>query len=771
MGTAGTRSTPRPAPWNFAERRDAPSGLDALALLDAHGLRTAPHVAARLASELAGDPEALLQTARALRPAQRLGHASIPDPLPVVPAVATAMAQSARELGPFDRRVLLTAAVCVGDRTDLLLAASDCSMADLLDAASSRHLLLVAGHFAFADPRMRAWIHGMAALADRTEVHAALAAAHQAAGAGALSVWHRALSTLEGDPELVEPLLAFANAVDAEGDADRAHAIAREAAGHARGAAHERAALVAGLAALHAGLVDDAVGWLEIAAASSEPRTAGDALPVLVHAVGLRSGHVPAELLAIADAALPGEPMTADGQRSMRSAARAYAVAACADVEAGDPASAARRFARAAELGGDDPAVVAAREWCGFLGAAPVGRSAAASGDPTAATSPVPQDPAAAVRRFCETGALGGVDLCARAPLVRAAEALLQAHTQLGRGEVERAAHGLTRAAADLPLALPLGGLGVILARRLDVLRTGAVGVLGASIAASTPAPWRAPIRVGEQGDLALVAFLDGRYDEAESLSSLAGERCRAAGPGGLAVPGLGGADESPEVTAGRTSGGPAAQDTATLAEVRRLATAAAREADIRRGHEAAERAAKIVSTYRRGQAELLVAQAYAACSTPAATRRHLVAASTLFRESGAEAWVRLVEGRLRELVDEPGRAIRLEPPDSADHGRSGLATSGADRAGPDGGPLQSGGGTRSSATLADRREEWAALLTARELEVAMLIAGGASNRDISSALFVSVRTVEVHVSRIFAKLDVRSRLELAVRAHGGTPA
>ena len=52
--------------------------------------------------------------------------------------------------------------------------------------------------------------------------------------------------------------------------------------------------------------------------------------------------------------------------------------------------------------------------------------------------------------------------------------------------------------------------------------------------------------------------------------------------------------------------------------------------------------------------------------------------------------------------------------------------------------------------------------LSARELEVARLVAGGLSNPAIASALFISVPTVKTHVSHILAKLGLESRVELA---------
>lgn len=52
--------------------------------------------------------------------------------------------------------------------------------------------------------------------------------------------------------------------------------------------------------------------------------------------------------------------------------------------------------------------------------------------------------------------------------------------------------------------------------------------------------------------------------------------------------------------------------------------------------------------------------------------------------------------------------------------------------------------------------------LTEREREVARWVAAGASNAEIADGLFVSVKTVERHLSNLFAKFDVRNRTELA---------
>lgn len=57
--------------------------------------------------------------------------------------------------------------------------------------------------------------------------------------------------------------------------------------------------------------------------------------------------------------------------------------------------------------------------------------------------------------------------------------------------------------------------------------------------------------------------------------------------------------------------------------------------------------------------------------------------------------------------------------------------------------------------------------LSPREVEVARVVATGASNVDIAAQLFISVKTVERHLANIFTKLGLASRVELAAWAFG----
>jgi DNA-binding CsgD family transcriptional regulator len=57
-----------------------------------------------------------------------------------------------------------------------------------------------------------------------------------------------------------------------------------------------------------------------------------------------------------------------------------------------------------------------------------------------------------------------------------------------------------------------------------------------------------------------------------------------------------------------------------------------------------------------------------------------------------------------------------------------------------------------------------ASKLTPRQIAVAELVASGATNAEIARALYISPATVKTHLTRVYAKLGVRSRMQLAAR-------
>jgi DNA-binding CsgD family transcriptional regulator len=118
---------------------------------------------------------------------------------------------------------------------------------------------------------------------------------------------------------------------------------------------------------------------------------------------------------------------------------------------------------------------------------------------------------------------------------------------------------------------------------------------------------------------------------------------------------------------------------------------------------------------FQRARTELCLGERLRRSGQRKQARVHLTRAAEVFEALGASPWQRLAERELQAS----GASARRRRPDSAEE------------------------------------------LTARELQVAIVIAEGMTNREAGAVLFLSPKTIEFHLGHIYRKLNIRSRSEL----------
>jgi DNA-binding CsgD family transcriptional regulator len=121
-------------------------------------------------------------------------------------------------------------------------------------------------------------------------------------------------------------------------------------------------------------------------------------------------------------------------------------------------------------------------------------------------------------------------------------------------------------------------------------------------------------------------------------------------------------------------------------------------------------------SDFERARTELLYGQELRRRRRPSAAREHLRSALEGFQQFDAQPWVELASSELRA---------------AGDH-------------------------------VEHRPQAAAEALTPQQLEIARLAAAGATNREVAAQMFLSTRTVDHHMRNIFARLGIRSRIDLA---------
>ena len=715
---------------------------DAVAVLvAARGDTVNPAVARQIASCTAGNPLALVELAAGLSDDVLRGDAPLPDPLPLGPGVEAAFADEVHGLPDETQWLLLAAAADHVDMRTVFAVAEQLGVDTLaLEVAERARLVKVSGSgVVFRHPLIRSAVYRGATFLRRQRVHRAYAEVLDAAEDPDRLAWHRAAASLGPDESVAVALV---------GAAERAY---RRGAPEAAAVAFERSAdlsettvarvdrlVAAADAAWLAGRPERVPNLLDRAGSLAEQSLTRARVAFVRGRYETRRGVVTRALrllLGAAERAAPDDPeLTLDilleaglaamyaGEMTGLAAAGALAETLPEDLPAdrvffrqtlaglgrmfsGDAGHAVALLASA----GTPPDTV--RGWiC-------AGHAAAYSGNP---------DWGSCYHRAVEVAR--GIGAVGELPYALAMSAGAHRHRGDFGGAVIAASEGLQ-------LAQETG-------QEADAC------LLGAELA------FAAAIRDDEQECLA----------NAERVFAIAAPRqIRLAGAMaswsvGLLALGRGQVDEA----ARRLAALRAADSDVANGAIALFSTADYVEAACRTGQrELAEAALPGLSVWAAtsdmGYARVVEARSRALLGGPGEWEQHYRDALGVVGEDVPE----FERGRTELLYGEALRRDR-RPAQAREPLRSAVgrfqklgAGAWAERARAE---LRATGETVNRSTDPSGLHE----LTPQELQIVRLVASGASNRAVATALFLSPRTVEYHLYKVYPKLGVASRAELA---------
>jgi len=712
--------------------------------------------AAAIYREAGGNPFYLEQLARTSESSPRRGDIVADGSIP--PAIAAALAAELADLSA-EAGAMLEAAAVAGDPFDADLAAA---VAELSDPAALRaldellaHALVRPGRaprrFAFRHPVVRHAVYVAAPGGWRLGAHARAADALRRRGAGPVRLAHHVEHAARpGDASAVDLLDAAARELQspAPATAARYHAAALRLL--PEGADHRaRRALIQRLLADAQAAAGDAAGARATLIGALETAGSGERLPLTVALANQEwwlGGHEQARRrLHVALGDLPAEP--SPDRIRLRLALALTALSACDLRDAQGHASDARDDARA--IG--DPVFELAALAAGALAA-------------------VLEDGAAAAGRLDESSAalerLTPGQLATRLPALS-----MHGRARRGLGRFGAALADLERGAAiaeetgrervllvltveSVPVLVELGRLGEASAAGEEGLELARLGGNSRMLLWAHCAYASARLAAGDVAaalqHAGEAAAIDARPDfhAAGQPGWCLGAALTAAGNPERAVPAMlqsfGGAELEAVLPVDR----PAAAATLVEAQLACGDLAAAEEA-LARGEAARTGTAWAAAVVGVARAALLLARGRAPEAVIAATAARAAAADAPLLRARA----RLAEGRALGAAGERGAAV-----EALREAEAALDGFGALRARDEAARELRRLGHR---VLRPAREATAGPLTAREREIAGLIAAGRTNREVAEQLVLSVRTIDAHLRNIYGKLGVRSRVEL----------
>ena len=280
---------------------------DARVLLDsALPGRLDERVRNRIVAETRGNPLALLELPRGLTPSELAGGFALPDARPLLDRIERSFHRQVRSLPPDSQRLLLIAAAePLGDVSLLWRAAERLGLGPEAAApAEVAGLLHLGALVQFRHPLVRSAVYRTAPLFERQEVHRALAESIVADVDPERRAWHRARAAPGPDEDVAIELERSASRAQARGGVAATAAFLERAAALTEDPARQaQRALDAAQAKLQAGAFESAVALVAMAEAGppdEQRRARIDLLHAQIAFVQSRGNEAPPLLLAAA---------------------------------------------------------------------------------------------------------------------------------------------------------------------------------------------------------------------------------------------------------------------------------------------------------------------------------------------------------------------------------------------------------------------------------------------------------------------------------------